>query len=200
MTAENLISLALTLMVFSYLLRDTIVYRLAIYVFVGITSAFVVIAVFENVIVPSFANSGDTILLVIAVLLAALLLLKSVPRLGVLGNLSLAFLIAVGAAVAVTGAVAGTILPLISAVAQPNTSFLNSIVLLVGVVTTLLYFQYTARRRTDDIVTRGRFGSVVATVGEGFIVVMLGATYGAILVSSLSVLTGHLSQLLGNMR
>lgn len=200
MTPETLISFILTLIVFSYLLRDNLLYRLAIYVFIGITSAFVVITLVENVIAPALTTTGDALLLVVAGILLLLLMFKAVPRIGVLGNLALAFLIAVGAAVAVTGAVSGTIVPLFSTVARSDTNLINTIVLLVGIVTTLLYFQYTARRRQDGTVARGRLSAGVALIGEGFIVIMMGATYGALIVSSLSVLTGHLSQLVGSIR
>ncbi len=197
MSLETLISFTLTLLIFSYLLRDNLLYRLVIYAYIGITSAFVVITLLENVVATYLSTPDGSILLLVAFVLVALLALRSVPGLRTIGLLPLAFLIAVGAAVAVTGAVAGTILPLATTVIVPGADVLNSVVLFVGVLTTLLYFQYGARRRADGTVHRTLFVRGVGAVGEAFIVVMMGATYGAIILSSLSVFTGQLSSLLG---
>jgi hypothetical protein len=197
MSFETLISFTLTLIIFSYLLRDNLLYRLVIYAYIGITSAFVVITLLENVVAAYLSTVDGTLLLVAALVLVALLALRAVPGFRAVGLLPLAFLIAVGAAVAVTGAVAGTILPLVSTVVVPAADAINSAVLFVGVITTLLYFQYGARRRPDGTPQRTLLARSVGGLGEAFIVVMMGATYGAVIISSLSVFTGQLSNLLG---
>lgn len=197
MSQETLVSFTLTLLIFSYLLRDNLLYRLVIYAYVGITSAFVVIVLLENVVAAYLNSPADIALLGVAFVLVALLALRSIPAFRGIGLLPLAFLIAVGAAVAVTGAIAGTILPLVASVVVPGAEVLNSAVLFVGVVTTLLYFQYGARRRADGTMHRTLLVRGIGAIGEAFILVMMGATYGAIILSSLSVLTGQLSSLLG---
>lgn len=199
MSFETLMSFVITLAVFSYLLGDNVLYRMAVYAFIGITAAFTAIALAENIVANYLSNTGDTILLLVAFVMAILLTFKAVPVISGLGNLSLAFLIAVGTAVAVTGAVAGTLLPLIASIARPQQGdTVNSFIVLVGVICTLMYFQYSARRARDGSIERGPISRVAAGVGEVFIAGMLGATYGAIIVSTLSVLTGHLSKLLGS--
>lgn len=197
MSLETLVSFTLTLLIFSYLLRDNLLYRLVIYAYIGITSAFVVITLLENVIATYLSSPSDSVLLLVAFVLVTLLALRAVPGLRAIGLLPLSFLIAVGAAVAVTGAVAGTILPLATTVVVPGADVLNSAVLFIGVITTLLYFQYGARRRADGTPQRTLLVRGVGAIGEAFIVVMMGATYGAIIISSLSVFTGQLSSLLG---
>jgi len=204
MSLETLISFTLTILVFSYLLRDNLLYRMVIYAYIGITSAFVVITLVENVLAAYLATQGGVILLLVALVLVTLLALRSFPAVGGISRLPLAFLIAVGAAVAVTGAVMGTILPLLATVALPGADVVNSAVLFIGVITTLLYFQYGARRPTQEgdadyavgIGQRTLLARTAASIGELFIVVMMGATYGAIIISSLSVLTGQLAALL----
>jgi hypothetical protein len=197
MSFETLISFTLTLIIFSYLLRDNLLYRLVIYTYIGITSAFVVITLLENVVAAYLATTGDTLLLLAALVLVALLALRALPGFRAVGLLPLAFLIAVGAAAAVTGAATGTILPLVFNVVVPSADVVNSAVLFVGVITTLLYFQYGARRRADGTLHRTLLARGVGAIGEAFIVVMMGATYGAMIISSLSVFTGQLSALLG---
>src|SRR5690606_6292631 len=108
------ISFVLTLLVFSYLLGDNLLYRLALGVFVGLTAAFTSIVLLESVVLPlADGTPGNAPLLVIAGLLVLLLLAKPFARLKALTNLSLALLIAVGAAVALVGAITGTLIPLI---------------------------------------------------------------------------------------
>lgn len=198
MTLETLLSLAITLVVFSYVLGDNLLYRLAIYIFVGVTAGVSAIVIVESVIVPLLTRStGNAILVILGFGLTLLLALRAIPLLRPLGNFTLAFLIAVGAAVAVIGAVTGTLLPIARSAANTSSGFVNGIVILVGIVTSLAYFQYAARRTPDGRVQRGAITRVFSTIGEVFVVITLGAVYGAALVSSLSVLTGHLGSLLG---
>src|SRR5215216_5684608 len=76
----------LTLMVFSYLLGDNFLYRLAIYVFVGLTAGFVTIVTIESVLLPWFrltiqsGDTGGTILGALPLLIGVLLLLKGSRR------------------------------------------------------------------------------------------------------------------------
>jgi hypothetical protein len=201
MNLELILSFAFTLLIFSYLLGDNVLYRLAIYVFVGLTSAFTAIVTVENVIVPFLdGNPANAILFMIASVLALLLLLKPIRLFTPISNLALAFLIAVGSAVAVLGAITGTLIPLVQSTARPapSGSLLDTVLIFVGVVTSLAYFQYVARRLPNGEIVSGRISYVMGVIGEGFIMITLGAVYGAAILSSLSVLTGHLSNLLGS--
>jgi hypothetical protein len=201
MNLELIVSFAFTLLIFSYLLGDNVLYRLAIYVFVGLTSAFTAIVTLENVIIPFLdGNFANAILFLIASILVLLLLLKPIRLFTPISNLALAFLIAVGSAVAVLGAITGTLIPLVQSTARPasNGNMLDTVLIFVGVVTSLAYFQYVARRRPNGEIVRGNISRVMGVIGEGFIMITLGAVYGAAILSSLSVLTGHLSNLLGS--
>jgi len=201
MTAGT-ISFGLTLLIFSYLLGDNFLYRLTISLFVGLAAAFTTITVIESAILPlldgSFSNS---FLLVIAGILALLLLLKPWSSLKSLTNLALAYLIAVGTAVALVGALTGTLIPLLRdsttfAPFEDKLAFVNSVIVLIGVVTSLMYFRYQATQNPDGTISRGRIMQLVANVGQGFIVVTLGAIYGAAILTSLTILTGQISLML----
>lgn len=200
----TLISFALTLMIFSYLLGDNVFFRLAVSMFVGLSAAFTTLVTFQSVIVP-LANSGrgiDAFLLFTAAVLTLLLLLKPFRSLRILTNISLGFLIAVGAAIAVTGTIAGTIIPLVSQTVSIDSSaepfdIFSSVVIIIGVVTSLLYFNYAAKRNAQGTIERGNVMKVVAGIGQGFIVITLGALYGAAILTSLTILTGQIEMLLG---
>jgi len=189
----------LTLMVYSYLIRDNFLYRLAVYVFVGLAAGYISIITFESVITPwleTTVASGDAARVALGImpfLLGVLLLLKTSSRLGRLGNLGIAFIIGVGAAVALVGAITGTLLPLAqltageSRIADDAIGLINALIVLIGVVSSLVYFQYLARRTPTDEIERGRTVRAISTVGQGFIVVTLAALYGAALITSLTI-------------
>lgn len=198
------ISLSLTLAIFSYLLGDNALYRLAVSIFVGLVAAFTTRVTVESVLFP-LLEVGDSILFVFlpAAVLTILLLLKPIRQLRTLTNIALGFLIAVGTAAAVVGAVRGTLIPLIADTAQVNIAddpltLLSRVVLVVGVITSLLYFNYSAQRTEQGEIERGRIMSVIAPIGQGFIVVTLGALYGAAILTSLTILTGQLDMLFGS--
>ena len=191
----------LTVMVFSYLLGDNFLYRLAVYVFVGLAAAYIAIVTVESVLLPwldSTILSGDFGKVapgMFPILLAVLLLFKTSSRLGRLGNFAIAFVIGVGAAVALVGALTGTLLPLANTTASAvKDDVFEAIVIFIGVASSLLYFQYLARRNPDSgEVQRRRLSLVIGTVGQGFIVVTLGALYAAAILTSLTIFIGRIA-------
>jgi hypothetical protein len=194
----------LTLMVFSYILGDNFLYRLAVYVFVGLAAGYIAIVTVESVLIPWFDTTigsddvGTYVIGMIPVLLGALLLLKTSSRLGRLGNLGIAVLIGVGTAVALVGALTGTLLPLAAATAaEGGGDLLNAVVIFVGVASSLIYFQYLARRRPDGEVRRRMAVQAISRVGQGFIVVTLGALYAAAILTSLTIFSDRMGFVLG---
>lgn len=211
MSMSLITSFTLTLLIFSYILGDNLLFRFAVSAFVGLTAAFTTIAIVRSVIVPlviwdnlvSDQITARLLVLIVAGTLALLLLLKPVPALKSLTNLALAFLIAVGTAAALVGATTGTIIPLISDTTTIDFegeiwSIVNGIIILIGVVTSLLYFRYQARQNPDGTVTNGRVIALLRNIGQGFIVVTLGAIYATAILTSLTVLTGQISVLLNS--
>jgi len=197
----------LTLMVFSYMLGDNFLYRLAVYVFVGLAAGFISIVTLESVIVPYFretlgsGEAGKVVLGVVPILFGVLLLLKTSPRLAQIGNIGIAFVIGIGSAVALVGALTGTLIPLARTTASEGVNaegvdLLNAVIIVVGVVSSLVYFQYLARRNVEGESERGRISRVVGRVGEGFIVVTLGALYGSAILTSLTIFSERISFLL----
>ena len=210
MTPETLdliggwVSLVLTLMIFSYLLGDNFLYRLAVALLVGVAAGYVAVVAVESVIVPwvdatLLAEQGDmsdtTFRGVRAVgampfLIGALLLFKVSPRLAPVGNLGLAFLIGSGVAVAIFGAASGTIIPLArDAGNAAGEDVVEGVVMVLGVVTTLIYFQYLAAERGGRI-QRPRGLGPLASVGQAFVVVTLGTLYAGAILTSLTIFSG----------
>jgi hypothetical protein len=130
-------------------------------------------------------------------LLGVMLLVKTSPRFGRLGNLALAFIVGVGTAVAIVGAVSGTLLPLANASVDPlTTNLLDGVIILIGVITTLVYFMYVARRVPGQLATTGRRGLVVqvlSVVGKGFIAITFGALYGGAILTGLTIFSERIA-------
>lgn len=194
-------SLVLTLLIFSYLLGDNILYRMAIHVLVGVAAGYAVIVATESVLVPwlndtLLADQGErtdatmTALRVVGVvpfLFGALLLLKASGRLAPVGNLGLAFLIGIGTAVAMVGAMSGTVLPLARDAAEAlEDDPVDGLVILVGVITTLIYFQYLAVQQRGTV-QRPPSLRALATAGQAFVTVTLGALYAGAILTSIAI-------------
>jgi hypothetical protein len=193
----------LTVMIFSYLLGDNFLYRLGVAMLVGAAAGYSLIVAVESVIIPwikltlitGFGTSNFVIGL-LPILIAALLALKISPRLSRFGNIGLAFVLGVGGAVAIWGAVSGTLLPLALDAAREFTpaNAIDGFIALVGTLSTLIYFTYLGVRRPSGEVTRLLPIQLVARIGQGFIMITLGATYALVILSALTIFTGVLVQ------
>ncbi len=214
MTPETLDRVALiagavlTVMIFSYLLGDNFLYRVAISIFIGAAAGYVLIVAVESVLIPWFNTMlrdpvGDTprfALGLVPFVPTLLLLFKFSPRLSRLGNLGLVAILGVGTALALWGAITGTLLPMSIASARRQLNVLDSLVAVIGTVTVLLYFTYLGVRRPSGEVEQPLFIRVPGMVGQIFIVVTLGATYALLIISALTALTGVITQRLLTLR
>src|SRR5512136_293546 len=81
-TLGMLVGLLLTLFIFSYILGDNALFRIAIHIFVGVTTGYVAMAVTNSVIIPQLilplrdGNLGDLLIRLIPLVLSGLLLFK----------------------------------------------------------------------------------------------------------------------------
>jgi hypothetical protein len=199
------IGFVFTLMIFSYVLGDNILYRVAVYVFVGLAAGYITIVTVESVILPWVRGTilapetgiGGTIIGIIPFILGLLLLLKTSPRFGRAGNIAIAFIIGVGTAVALVGAITGTLLPLASSTGSSvRIDVLNGFLIFLGVASTLIYFQYLARRKPNGEIQRGLLIRFFGGVGQAFIVVTLGAIYAGAILTSLTIFSERIGFIL----
>jgi len=193
----GIIAFLLTLMVFSYLIGDNLFFRVAIYIFVGVSAGYVAAVAFRQVILPDLlvplvsGSSSQKALLAVPFLLSGLLLMKALPSLSRLGSPAVAVLAGVGAAVAVGGAVTGTLFPQIGAAVDAFASpaafqFVNAIIVLVGVVFTLIYFHFSARTASDGSVRRFGLIEIGAFIGSIFIAITLGTLFAGVYSAALT--------------
>lgn len=203
------IGLILTLMVFSYLIGDNPLFRIAIYLFIGVASGYAAVVVWHYVLVPRlFDRLGDLNSLALAVaplILSISLLAKLSPRIAWMGNFAMAVLVGVGAATAVGGALAGTLIPQAEASMEAfNTrSFLDLVegaVVLSGTVLTLAYFQFGASRAADGSVKRNAIVEILAWAGRIFIAVTFGVLFAGVYMAALTAMIERLSSIINFLR
>lgn len=213
------IAVILTLFVFSYLLGDNVLYRLAEHLFVGVAIGYAVIIAFHSVVAPKLLipmiesmSNQDWVrltLLAIPLLMGLLLLTKPIKLLSWLGNLSVAVLLGVGAALAISGALLGTLLPQVDATADvtrsierygPGLGLFSGVVVLVGALGVLLHFYFGDSR--EGRMSRFRAWTIQTWGGLGrwFILVAFAAILAATFMSRMSLLIGRVQFLLDTMR
>ncbi len=189
------LSLLFTVLISSYIIGDSPAFRLAVHAFVGrgrwlcggdrLPAGGVV----DKLFLPLLAGSPlDRLLMLFPLLMSVLLLAKMSPSLEWLGRPVVAFLVGVGTATAVAGAVLGTLFPQIQASAglfgqgagasSPARSSCSA------AITTLAYFQFTVGKASAG--RRGRLMSLLALLGQVFIAIALGAVFAGVLAAALT--------------
>ncbi len=213
MTAELLelggavVGALLTVAILSYLLGDNPLYRLALHLLIGAAVGYglavALTSVFLEMIIPALlAETGtvERVSIVVPLLLGLLLLFKGFPRsrLVVLGNLSTAFLIGVGAAVATGGALLGTIIPqttasgsFLSWLHEGGTGVLNGLLVSLGTICALATFAMTIPHSPTWQGWWGRTVGLAGKIGRAFLLVAFGTAFATALTASLSVLIGR---------
>jgi hypothetical protein len=175
---------------------------LAVFLFVGVSAGYAASVALWKVILPRMAypllygGPLDRVFAAIALALGLLLLLKLWPRTARLGTLPLAFMTGVGAAVAIGGAVVGTMLPqtqaAIGAFGYPAGASLpqgifQAFVMLVGTTATLVYFHFGAKASAGGP-ERSRVVHLVGWVGQVFVAGTFGALFAGVFTAALTAL------------
>jgi hypothetical protein len=188
-------------MVFSYILGDNFLYRIAVHLFIGAAAGYITIVSIESVLIPWIQqtliggfDNPNFLIGMIPIIIGVLLLFKISPRYSRFGNIGLAVVMGVGTAVALWGAVAGTLIPVAGGVARSFTpgNAIDGFILLFGTIAVLVYFTYVGRRRPSGAVVQPLPIRTVGLIGRGVVVITLGATYALVILSALTVFTGVL--------
>jgi hypothetical protein len=200
------VSFLLTLMVFSYVIGDNALFRIAISIFVGVASGYAAVVIWYNVLWPQliypviYGGQNDRMFAIIPLALGVLLLFKAVPRFSMLGNPAVAYLLGVGMAAAIGGAILGTVVPQSVAsmnlldlrLTPPEEDAVSQLVkggaILLGTLTTLLYFHFRVRQVPNQSPARPRWMEPIAWVGQAFIAVTFGALFAGIYSAALTAL------------
>lgn len=209
------LSFLFTLLIFSYLIGDNPLFRIAVYIFVGVSSGYIAAVAWWQVIWPRliqpliFGSLLEKGLLLMPLLGAVLIFMKISPRLAGMGRIVMAFLVGVGAAVTIAGAVMGTLIPQVmgsinsfdlGSAATRNISIIevifNGASVLAGTVFTLTYFHFGAYAKADGSTHRMGLIEISAWIGRIFIGITLGAIFAGVYAAALTALIERILSLI----
>jgi hypothetical protein len=205
------IAVVLTLMVYSYLVGDNVVFRVAEHLLVGVSIGWATLQILFGLLIPAVetvrreASSGSptigTVLTyVIPLVLGALLLGRFSRATRALTNLIIALVIGTVAALALAGAVLGTLIPqvgqtMINLRGGPGASgadIIGNIVLVAGALLSLAYFQFSIMQKTEETATAPSPVLVVRQLGRWSIMLAFGAVFGAVFLTYFAALVDRL--------
>jgi hypothetical protein len=210
-----IVGAVLTLFILSYLIADNWLYRFAVHVLVGVGAAYITFTVLVDILwlrivkpfvdlqttpLPTGQMLLDAVVAAVGLLLGALLLFKALPRWAWIGNIPVGYLVGVGAAVALGGALFGTIGAQVAATASPLGGYfagttgdrylnfwLNVLIVFVTSTTLLSFGFYRVARR-------GVLSSI-HSIGRFFLAIALGATFALVYVASVTLLIDRVQAL-----
>ena len=214
------ISFIFTILILSYLIGDNPLFRAAVYVFVGAAAGYVAAVAWNEILAPTFvqpvlsgtafADPGQIVAWAVPLLGSILLLLNIFPRLSNIGQLPMAYLVGVGAAVTIGGAILGTLFPQISATfndfdvglavaRNTNVVFMivNGALILVGIIGTIVYFHFGAAQKADGSVRRNVLVNVLAWVGRVYIAITFGVLFAGVYMAALTALIERMDSMRG---
>ncbi len=205
MTADQIgviVGAVLTVLVLTYLIGDSALFRLAVYILIGAGAAYAAVVVLFDVLWQNTSvalaqaatgNRGPLVVVVIALILGILVWFKASPRLAWIGNIPMSYLIGVGAATVLGGAILGTLGPQIVAAGAPATSpsggqptTIVTFVVALGTIMTLLSFGYFRVGRNSPM-------QLVNVAGRRFfLMIALGAVFALVFMASATLLLDRL--------
>ncbi len=218
--AGIVLAAVLTLVTLSYIFGDHPLFRLVLHIFIGAAAGYAAAIAVQDVILPqlvfpaialaSGASGANAVDVGVRLGLSALLLTKLSPRTARFGNPVMAMLVGVGAALAIGGAIQGTLLPQINTSAQifdvagfdlalqggyygeSLQIILQGMLALLATVSTLAYFHFGAEARGKQAPLRNILVDVLAWAGSIFIAITLATLFSGVLLSGMGALTERL--------
>jgi hypothetical protein len=201
------VGFALSLLVFSYLIGDNPLFRLAISLFTGVTAGYMAIiilfqVIYPRLIYPMFSSpfSAPRLILQVAIptVLSIFLLFVPHPKLSFLGRIPLAILFGSAAAFAISGAVLGTILPQTQATINlfdPSilkSNWMEAVVITVSAISTLMYFYFGAKLEIGKPLNQPGVVRIFAVIGRLFLFITLGAILAGVFTTAITALVERL--------
>lgn len=205
------LSFLFTLLIFSYVIGDNPLFRIGVYIFVGVSAGYIASVAFWQVLYPKliYPLMKGNLILFVPLVLAVLILMKIWPRLSGLGSISMAFMVGVGAAVTIAGAVSGTLIPQVmgtingfdmNVAAARGIGFVevlfNGAFILAGTIFSLSYFHFGAHPKADGSMQRLGLIELMAWVGRIFIGITLGAIFAGLYAAALTAFIERINSLI----
>ena len=202
-----IVSFIFTLSVLSYLVGDNPLFRLAIYIFIGVSAGYAAAVAWHQVLWSKlfmpliYGDTFERALALVPLLLGMLILMKLSPRTARLGNPAMAFMVGAGASVAVGGAVLGTLFPQtqasinlfdLKAGGSVSERIFEASIILVGTLTALVYFHFSAKA-TPSGPQGSHLVDILGGIGQVFIAITFGALFAGVYAAAMTALVERLS-------
>jgi len=187
----------LTLCIFSFLYKDNPFYRLAEHIYAGLSAGYYVGLIWHAVIVQQLwipITQNYEFSLLVPGMLGLLMFTRFFEKLSFVSRVSIAFVMGNTAGISIMQQLHGYVLPqvgnTISGISDGGDwyAMIGAWVILVGVITTLIYFYFSKEHK-------GAFG-VTARVGIVFIMISFGAHFGYTVMGRVSLLIGRVQFLM----
>lgn len=203
------VATGLTLLIFSFLYKDNPLFKLAEHLYVGVSVGYIIVKTYDTVIVhlvvKPIVENGEIALLV-PVAIGMLMLTRYVPKAAWMSRYAFAFIVGMGAGLAIPRTISSFILkqiedtvrPLLSMTGPDGLTFsmnllnpssnLNALIILFGVSSVLFYFFFS--------IEHSGAGRAVARTGVIFLMISFGAGFGYTVMARMSLLIGRLTDLI----
>lgn len=194
MKPDVIVSAIFTFALFSFVFaKDNPIYNLAEHIFVAVGAGHAVTMAYGVLRGSAWDPliKGKT-LIIVPIIFGLLLFTRYFKSVSWLTRPSMALVVACGAGLGLRGAVRADFLDQIRASFLPLNS-INNVIFIVGVVTTITYFFFT--RHYTKVFEEGPL-SFVPKVGQWFMMVAFGASFGQAAMGRLAILVGKMSFLL----
>ena len=193
------IAAGITLSLYSFLYKDNPLFKFAENLYVGVAAAYTLTQIWytvllADVVIPfsELDESMNNLWLIVPTLLGFFMLTQlSSAKFSWLSRIAFAFVVGLGAGLAIPRTIAANLLAQIQPTMGPITADLagfNLFIILVGVVTVLVYFFYSVEHT-------GPVG-VASKIGIWFLMISFGASFGYTIMARLSLLIGRVGFLL----
>ena len=197
------VATGLSLFMYSFLYKDNPFFKLGEHIYVGVSVGYGLVITYYEVMVKKLyvpmVQQGDW-WLILPTLLGLLVLARFIPALAWLSRISFAFIVGIGSGIAIPRVISSLILQQVQGTLKPLVTVgdggvswftfagLNTLLILVGVVSVLFYFFFSIEH--TGVVHR------IARVGIYFLMVSFGAAFGYTVMARMSLLIGRFDELI----
>jgi hypothetical protein len=203
------VATGLTLLIFSFLYKDNPLFKLAEHLYVGVSVGYLIVKTYDTVIMQLIVKpivDHQEFALLIPVAIGMLMLARYVPKAAWMSRYAFAFIVGMGAGLAIPRTISSfilkqvedTIRPLLSLAGSDGITFsmnllnpashINAIIILMGVGSVLFYFFFS--------IEHSGVGKGIARTGVIFLMISFGAAFGYTVMARMSLLIGRLTDLI----
>ncbi len=196
------IAVGLTLFMYSFLYKDNPFFKLGEHIYVGVSMGYTIVRIYYDTMVKSLYGplfQEEKALLIIPAILGLLMLTRFIPRVSWVSRWSFAFVVGFGSGVVIPRIISSYILQQIQGTLTPFLSMIdgrvifnmvnfNSIIILIGVTSVLLYFFFSIEHKGAV--------AVPTKIGMYFLMASFGAGFGYTVMARMSLLIGRFDDLI----